>query len=203
MDQIWSVTHRDEKFWRLMVALFGTGMYAMVTVMIPAYSTIPPVSPAGGIVTALFAMVALGALFISLSPVVWKYWLTALFELAATGLAVCAAWVYVEGMPGVPSMPPTLWPFFAFVLSFLAGTLAVFSGFLRVTKTVEPDQSYDGTWGRMLWEGLLPYAMGGGTFFALGGSQIAAAIFVLVLMTVLMLWAPGWKTSEIQTCCPG
>ena len=189
-------THRDEQSWRLSIAVFGVSTFSLLTFLTPS-------SRFDTIAFAMFVMTATGLLYTSLSSHVWNYWWTAFFEILAVDLAVCAAWVYVEGVPGVPSMPPTLWPFFALVLSFLAGTLAVFSGFLRVTKTVEPGQSYDGTWGRMLWEGLLPYAMGGGTFFVLEGSQIAAAIFVLVLMTVLMFWVPSWKTSEIQTCCPG
>jgi len=34
--------------------------------------------------------------------------------------------------------------------------------------------------------------------------QAAAAFSIIAaLMTIQMSWAPGWKTSEIQTCCPG
>jgi len=62
---------------------------------------------------------------------------------------------------------------------------------------MKPGQRFGPVWGRMLWEGLLPYAIGGGALFALGGSQIAAAAFILALMAIQMSWAPGWKTSEV------
>lgn len=189
------ITHRDEQSWRVFMALLGAGTFSLLIFLTPS-------SRFDATAFAMFVMTAAGLVYTSLSPHVWKYWWTAFFEILAVDLAVCAAWVYVEGVPGVPSMPPTLWPFFAFVLACVAGVFAVFSGFLRIIKTVGPGQKFGPVWGRMLWEGLLPYAMGGGALFVLGGNQIAATIFVLTLMTVLMLWAPGWKTSEVQTCCP-
>jgi len=200
MDQIRSVTHRDEKFWRLMVALFGMGMYAMITVMLPAHSTIPSVSPSAAVPVALFAMMSLGALFISLSPVVWKYWLTALFELAATGLAVCAAWVFMRGLPWVPNMPENLWVIPAFVLYFFGG-VCVFGA--AMFRALEPGKSLVGISPRILWESLLPIAMLAGTYAALEGMPSGAFSIIAALMTIQMSWAPGWKTSEIQTCCPG
>ncbi len=68
-------------------------------------------------------MTAMGLLFSLLTLHVWKYPLNTVLTLIATNLAVCAALVYVGGVPGVPSVPPTLWPFFAFVLAFVAGVL--------------------------------------------------------------------------------
>src|SRR3989338_5186988 len=197
MGQTQSVTHREEKFWRLMVALFGVGVYVMVTTLFPAYSKIPPLSPEHGVILALFAMMALGALYASLSPVVWKYWPTALMELAATGLAVCSAWVLVEGIRG---MPKELWPAPAFLLYFLGGVLVWGAALFR---TLERGVEVTGLCRRTLWEALLPLSMGTGALLILDGEPMAAGAFVAALMAIQMSWAPGWKTSEIQTCCPG
>ena len=144
-------THRDEQYWRLFIALLGAGTFALLT---STLATAPSLFQA--VAFSILMMTAIWLVYTSLSQHVWKYWWTAFFEILAVDLAICAAWVYVEGVPGVPSMPPTLWPFFALVLSFLAGTLAVFSGFLRVTKTVEPGQSYDGTWGACFGKDFFP-----------------------------------------------
>ena len=191
------MTHSDEQYWRLFIAIFGVGIYGMVTIMLPAYSTIPPVSPPAAVLASLFAMMVLGALFISLSPIVWHYWPTALMALAATALAVSSAWVLMEGIHG---MPKELWPAPAFLLYFLGAVLAWGAALFRALKR---GVGVTGLGPRIMWEALLPLSMGTGAFFVLSGAPMAAGVSVSALMAVQMSWAPGWKTSEIQTRRPG
>lgn len=183
-----NTTYRDEQFGRLFVGMFGASAFPALAM------EIPEIAPFNTLEFALLTMTLGGLLLSLLGPSVWKFWKTFLLTIVAANLAVCAAWVYVKG---IPSVPKELWPVFAFVICFIAEACIWGAVVFRVLErnTVVTGQSW-----RLLWEALLPVSVGGGALLALEGNWRVGMLLVLTLMIGQMLWFPTWKTSEIQTC---
>ena len=188
MDQSHSVTHRDEKSWRILVTMFGASVFGILSSPL-----ILEAVPFDALTLAMLTMTVLGIVISALTYNVWRHWKSVLLTLAAANLAVFAGWVYVKGVPGAP---PMLWPLFGTVLAFVAGAFAILSGFLRVIKTVEPGYYFAGEWKRMCWECLLPCSLFGGAVLALSGDYRDGILFVLAFVAVQMFWTPGWNTSR-------